>query len=183
MKQYIVFSFLVATITYNAHGMLGEEASANKKFHDEWKIKEQCALDTMATLNNYLDSNKPNKLVEEAAAKATCTELTQKYKHYWYDAKPLLHATIALKLAKTKAKYAAKLSCQRTQDLIKHHSTVALEEEEALSRNDRDLQAAWLNAEENVVTIERFERSFKEQARLAEKQREHDNWKRDQSNF
>ena len=172
MKNHIIFSCLLASIIPHAHAM----QSGNLSYKEEFELKREAAQNAMATLNNYLDLNRPNPCLQKAVADAVCIEALKTSKHYWYDAKPLLHATIALKLAEIKACHAAKLSCERVQDLVKRPSQVAREEHETLCCNERDLQAFWINAELNLATIQKFEKSFKEEAKYEEQQRNLNNF-------
>ncbi len=167
MKHYIMFSFLLASLIPHSHAM----QCGNLSYTQEFELERKEAQDAMTKLNIYLDLNKSNSEVEKIAVDAFGTKAIIKTKYYWYDAKPMIHAKIACELAKTKAKHAAKLFCERQQNLVKNPSPANRNHHTALSTNDSDLQALWINAELNLATIKRFEESFQEQARLEEKRR------------
>ena len=161
MKNHIIFSFLLASIIPHAHAM----QLVNLSHKEEFELKRKAAQDSMFILNHYLNQNKPNEDIERVATETISQEFIAKDKSYWYNAQPILHATIALKLAKTKAKHAAKVSCEGDK-----------EETMNLRFSAFEFQKQWINAELNLTTIQKLEKSFDQQARLAEKQRNLNNF-------
>lgn len=160
MKNSFISYILIAGITSQSYSM----------HQPQTKIEE--TERAMKILNLALDNNTANDQVEGYMIAALSTQLLQNDKYHWYHAEPFLHATIALKLAKTKAKHAAKLSCEREQNFIKRIAPLTLaflEEDAKLSRLEREYQNQWINAELNLASIKLCEKRFDEQIKRQEK--------------